>query len=93
MLTALTLISAALLLAAGPDQALQPWAAKAEPSDVAKRHVEEIAAGEYKYTVVHGGTMDGANCRSPMGCGMHSASESPPSGLPARWGHSNVQRL
>ncbi len=71
MLTTLTLISAALALAAGPDQALQPWAAKAQPTDVAKRHVEEIAAGQHKYTVTHGGTMDGANCRGPMGCGIN----------------------
>ncbi len=32
---------------------------------------ESISALEHKYTVVHGGTMDGTNCRSPMGCGMN----------------------
>ena len=36
-----------------------------------KSHVENIDTGERKYTVVHGGTMDGTNCRSPMGCGMN----------------------
>ena len=36
-----------------------------------KSHVENISTGERKYTVMHGGTMDGTNCRSPMGCGMN----------------------
>lgn len=52
-----------------PD-ALPPWAANTHPSDVAKSHVEEITGGTYKYAVVQGGTMDGRNCRLPMGCGM-----------------------
>jgi hypothetical protein len=51
--------------------ALEPWASKAQPGDVAKGHVENITTGEHKYIVVHGGTMDGTNCRSPMGCGMN----------------------
>ena len=51
--------------------ALEPWASKATPSDVAKSHAEDISTAEHKYTVVHGGTMDGTNCRSPMGCGMN----------------------
>jgi hypothetical protein len=50
---------------------LEPWASKAAPTDTPKRHVEEIAKGEHKYTVIHGGTMDGTNCRTPMGCGMN----------------------
>src|SRR5690349_3508315 len=67
-----TAILAAILLAApGADTALEPWASKAQPSDVPQSHVENISAGEHKYIVVHGGTMDGANCRSPMGCGMN----------------------
>jgi hypothetical protein len=36
--------------------------------------VEEIAGAggeKHTYIVVHGGTMDGTNCRSPMGCGMN----------------------
>ena len=49
--------------------ALEPWASKAQPGDVAKNRVENISTGEHKYIVVHGGTMDGTNCRSPMGCG------------------------
>jgi hypothetical protein len=61
----------ALLTASGADTALEPWASKAQPSDVPKSHVENITTGEYKYTVLHGGTMDGTNCRTPMGCGMN----------------------
>src|SRR6187200_1500558 len=60
-----------LLTAPGADPALEPWASKAQPGDVTKRHVEKIGTAEHKYTVVHGGTMDGTNCRSPMGCGMN----------------------
>ena len=65
-----TLISAALLQAPA-DTALQPWASKALPGDVAKRHVEEISQAEHTYTVVHGGTVDGECCRTPMGCGIN----------------------
>ena len=65
------ILSAALLTTPGSDTALEPWASKAQPSDVVKNHVENITSGEHKYVVVHGGTMDGRNCRSPMGCGMN----------------------
>jgi hypothetical protein len=59
------------MAAPGSDTALEPWASKAQPNDVAKSHVEIITTEEHKYIVVHGGTMDGTNCRSPMGCGMN----------------------
>jgi hypothetical protein len=52
---------------------LYPWSADAHPTDVARSHVEEITeapGGMYKYLVVQGGTMDGRNCRAPMGCGI-----------------------
>jgi len=42
-------------------------------TDVARSHIEQITAltgGTHKYTVFQGGTMDGRNCRSPMGCGV-----------------------
>ena len=65
------ILPAVLLTAPGADPALEPWASKAQPGDVTKRHVEKIGTAEHKYTVVHGGTMDGTNCRSPMGCGMN----------------------
>lgn len=57
--------------AAASGNALEPWASKAQPGDVPRNHVETITAGEHKYIVVHGGTMDGTNCRTPMGTGMN----------------------
>src|ERR1700750_1841831 len=65
------ILPAVLLTAPGADTAREPWASKAQPSDVAKIHVVNITTGEHKYIVVHGGTMDGTNCRTPMGCGMN----------------------
>lgn len=50
-----------------------PRSTDAHPTDVARSHIEEIAAltgGTHKYTVFQSGTMDGHNCRSPMGCGI-----------------------
>jgi hypothetical protein len=35
-----------------------------------RRHVEEIGARRQAYVVHQGGTMDGTNCRSPLGVGM-----------------------
>ena len=46
---------------------LEPWASNTHPADVAKRHVEEISTGHREYRITQGGTMDGRNCRSPMG--------------------------
>ena len=66
----LFLMSAAILLAPSADGTLEPWASKARPGDVANRHVEEVAKSSHKYIVVHGGTMDGTNCRTPIGCGI-----------------------
>jgi hypothetical protein len=67
-------------LAAGADQptvvelsqkssgeALEPWASTRQPKDVARRHTEEVTAAMQEYRVTHGGTMDGTNCRSPIG--------------------------
>ncbi len=74
---------AAMIVAANPtsrrtapaasSEALHPWSTNTHPTDVAKSHVEEIADGvgtTHKYTVFQGGTMDGRNCRLPMGCGI-----------------------
>jgi hypothetical protein len=66
----LFLVSAANVLVPGADGALQPWASKARPGDVANRHIEDVAKSGHQYTVVHGGTMDGTNCRTPIGCGI-----------------------
>ncbi len=58
-------------LVAGADGAAMPWLAGTHPTDVAKSHREEITAGPHVYKVVQGGTMDGRNCRLPMGCGLN----------------------
>ena len=49
---------------------MKPWSSNKHPSDVAKSHVQEITAANQPYSVTQGGTMDGQNCRSPMGCAM-----------------------
>jgi hypothetical protein len=66
----LILILAALAVAAGPNAVIGPWGSKRHPTDVPKGHVEEIVAGRHAYVIRQGGTMDGSNCRSPMGVGM-----------------------
>lgn len=55
-------------LAAAP--ALKSWATNSHPTDVARSRVEEVTAGSHRYTIRQGGTQDGRNCRSPMGCGV-----------------------
>ena len=67
----LILIVPLLVVAQLPDQPpLAPWASNRHPTDSPKRHVETITAGRHVYTVRQGGTMDGTNCRSPVGVGM-----------------------
>jgi hypothetical protein len=61
---------AVLGLAPRQDEPLAPWATNRHPTDAPRRHVEEIASVRHAYTVPQGGTMDGANCRSPLGVGM-----------------------
>ena len=63
-------ILAVFSVAAGPNDTLEPWQANSDPTDAPKRHIEEIAAGRHAYVIRQGGTMDGANCRSPIGVGM-----------------------
>ena len=48
-------------------EGLQPWASNTHPTDVARRHIEEITTGCHEYVVTQGGTMDGQSCRSPLG--------------------------
>src|ERR1700686_2176581 len=66
----LIMVLPVLVLAQSPDQPLAPWGSNHHPTDVPKRHVEQIAGGRHTYTVRQGGTMDGTNCRSPLGVGM-----------------------
>jgi hypothetical protein len=54
----------------GSHDALAPWGTNHCPTDLPKRHVEEIAAGRHVYVIRQRGTMDGTNCRSPLGVGM-----------------------
>jgi hypothetical protein len=62
-----TLLTWAVLLVAGTDDSLAPWASSRHPTDLSKRHVQEVTGGRAGYVVVQGGTMDGRNCRSPQG--------------------------
>ncbi len=57
-------------LIAGADNALRPWSTDTHSSDVKRMHVEEITSGRHRYKVTQAGTMDGRNCRLPMGCGI-----------------------
>lgn len=67
---ALIVVLAVLVPSSPPDEPLAPWGANRHPTDVPKRHIEEIFGGRHAYAVRQGGTMDGANCRSPIGVGM-----------------------
>jgi len=49
-----------------------PWGMSTDPTDKPKSHVQKITQRTQKYNVVQGGTMDGRNCRTPMGVGMNS---------------------
>ncbi|MBI3830214.1 MAG: putative Ig domain-containing protein [Planctomycetes bacterium] len=67
-----TVLATALLALNGwTGESLAPWAANSHPTDAPKKHVEEITAAKLAYTVTQGGTMDGRNCRSPLGNGMY----------------------
>jgi hypothetical protein len=61
-------ILAVLGLLASANEIRAQW--EAHPADVAKRHVENISVGRRAYAIKQSGTMDGANCRSPIGVGM-----------------------
>jgi hypothetical protein len=63
-------ILAVLGTAAGSREVLAPWGESHHPTDAPKRHVERITAGRHAYVIRQGGTMDGTNCRSPIGVGM-----------------------
>jgi hypothetical protein len=67
---AFVMILAVLGVGAGPNDKLAPWAQNTHPTDAPKRHIEEIAAARHTYVIRQGGTMDGVNCRSPIGVGM-----------------------
>jgi len=58
------------VLAQLPEQPLAPWGSNHHTTDAPKHHVEPIAAGRHAYMVRQEGTMDGTNCRTPVGVGM-----------------------
>ena len=70
MCETLVILSLAVTSVAASGDGIDSRLADAHPADVAKSRVEEITEGEHGYTVIQGGTMDGRNCRSLMGCGM-----------------------
>lgn len=57
---------------AAPSEFVFPWGMNPHPTDTPKSYVQEITQARQEYTVVQGGTMDGRNCRTPMGVGMNS---------------------
>lgn len=81
------MLIAAILLLPAPDDALAPWNTNKHASDVAKNHVEVLTDARHVYTVKQGGTMDGTNCRTPVGVGM---SDKP---IEYRWESNRSVRL
>src|SRR6516162_8068963 len=63
-------ILAMLGVGAESNETLASWGTNSHPTDAPTRHVEKVAAGRHVYVVRQGGTMDGTNCRSPLGVGM-----------------------
>jgi hypothetical protein len=66
----LIVLLAVLSAAPNANETLAPWGSNRQPTDAPKCHVEEVAAGRHAYGIRQGGTMDGTNCRSPIGVGM-----------------------
>src|SRR5262245_32246086 len=67
MRTMLWLMLLPATLCAQEVEELAPWKSNRHPTDVVKRHVQDITTGRATYRIVQGGTMDGRNCRSPQG--------------------------
>ena len=59
-----------LFLVPGQQVDLAPWGANHHPTDTPRVHSENVLKGRHTYAIVQGGTMDGTNCRSPLGVGM-----------------------
>jgi len=67
----MTILLAIMALLSGPgEDTLSPWGKNHHPLDAPKEHREEIVNGTQDYDILQGGTMDGRNCRSPLGVGM-----------------------
>ena len=70
VLVAAGLAVTAAAMTAAADDTWKPCFTDTHATDAPKSHVEQITSGPHKYTVTQGGTMDGRNCRSPVGCGI-----------------------
>lgn len=79
---------AILLAALAPVPPQEPWGSNRHPTDAAKEHVEVIDAARHAYGVRQTGTLDGTNCRSPVGVGM---SDGPP--LEQTWESNRAVRM
>jgi hypothetical protein len=49
------------------EAAFEPWASKAEPTDVPKSHVQDVTTSPCTYNITQGGTMDGKMCTTLPG--------------------------
>ncbi len=47
--------------------ACEPWASHTDPTDVPKRHVQDVTTAPFSYTIVQGGTTDGKMCTTLPG--------------------------
>ena len=63
------LVAGVLLVSNACVADLEPWASKARPDDIRRQRVERITDARHAYTVLQKGTMDGSNCRPPIGYG------------------------
>jgi hypothetical protein len=47
--------------------AFEPWTSNTDPTDIPKRHVEDVTTAPFTYTIRQGGTMDGKMCTTLPG--------------------------
>jgi hypothetical protein len=50
-----------------PANGPEPWASDHDSKDVPRQHIEDITVAKKDYRISQGGTMDGENCRTPIG--------------------------
>jgi hypothetical protein len=47
--------------------AFKPWASDTDPTDIPKRHVQDVTTSPFTYNITQGGTMDGKMCTTLPG--------------------------
>src|ERR1017187_327705 len=47
--------------------AFEPWASNTDPTDIPKRHVQDVTTAPFTYVIRQGGTMDGKMCTTLPG--------------------------